>query len=96
LPQGNILYGIAYGNNTFVAVGRNEGAILTSPDGGTWTVRPSGISNWLRGIVYGKTIFVAVGKAGTILTSQDRLIWAYEDFDGESLRGELIRSLVLR
>jgi hypothetical protein len=51
-----------------VAVGWN-GAILTSPDGVTWTQRDSGTSNNLSGVAYGNGTFVAVGWHGTILTS---------------------------
>jgi hypothetical protein len=35
---GNDLYGVTYGNSTFVAVG-DHGTILTSPDGATWTLQ---------------------------------------------------------
>ncbi len=48
LPQGNLLDGISYGNNTFVAVG-DVGTVLTSPDGATWTIRNSGTTNISRG-----------------------------------------------
>jgi hypothetical protein len=34
--MGNILYGVTYGNGTFVAVGK-DGTFLTSPDGINWT-----------------------------------------------------------
>jgi hypothetical protein len=61
---------VTYGNNTFVAVGRG-GAILTSPDGATWTQRTSPTSNSLYGATYGNGTFVAVGYDGTILTSPD-------------------------
>ena len=62
------LYGVAYGNSTFVAVG-NEGKILTSPDGVTWTTRTSGTDNYLKGVAYGNSTFVAVGESGIILQS---------------------------
>jgi hypothetical protein len=65
---GNPLGGVAYGNGLFVAVGWN-GAILTSPDGVTWTQRTSGTGNGLNGVAYGNGRFVAVGRGGTILTS---------------------------
>ena len=70
-----MLYGIAYGNGTFVVVGEN-GTILTSPDGVTWTIRTSGISTpWLMGITYGNDTFVAVGCCATILTSNEGVTW---------------------
>jgi hypothetical protein len=72
--QGNLLNGVAYGNGTFVAVGRN-GTILTSPDGVGWTQRTSGTSNHLNGVTYGNGLFVAVGERGAILTSPDGVNW---------------------
>jgi len=46
-----------------------DGTILTSPDGVTWTPRTSGTSNDLNGVAYGNGTFVAVGEDGIILTS---------------------------
>jgi len=60
-PQGPLehpenLYGITYGNSTFVVVGDNDsgsvGTILTSSDGITWTSRTSGTTNTLYGVTY--------------------------------------------
>jgi len=45
------LYGVTYGNSTFVVMGDN-GTILTSTDGTTWTSRTSGTSNPLNGVTY--------------------------------------------
>ena len=59
---------ITYANGIFVAVGYN-GAILTSPDGVTWTPRISGTTDSLYGVTYGNGTFVAVGDSGTILQS---------------------------
>jgi hypothetical protein len=66
----NQLFGVAYGNGTFVAVGGFFFAniILTSPDGVNWTERTSR-SKTLNSVTYGKGLFVAVGNGGTILTS---------------------------
>jgi len=58
--------GVTYGNNTFVAVGET---IQTSPDGVTWTPRPSGAFDALKGVAYGNNTFVAVGDNGIILQS---------------------------
>jgi hypothetical protein len=77
-------WGIAYGNNKFVAVGGSQDAqdpaqsydaILTSSDGLIWIDRNSGTTNQLASVAYGNNWFVAVGKAGTILTSPDGITW---------------------
>ena len=68
--------GLAYGNGTVVAAGE-QGTILTSPDGTTWTQRfsgdgPSSLSSaTLLGAAFSPTLqrFVVVGTGGTILTS---------------------------
>jgi hypothetical protein len=65
---------VTYGNGLFVAVGEG-GAILTSPDGVSWTARTSGTGDWLFGVTYGNGLFVAVGEGGTILTSRDGVSW---------------------
>lgn len=56
----NALWGITYGNSTFVTVGRN-GNILTSTDGSTWTARTSGTTNVLYGVIYANSTFVVGG-----------------------------------
>jgi hypothetical protein len=71
---GNLLEGVTYGNGLFVAVG-DGGAILTSPDGVTWTPRTSGTDNSLYGVAHGNGLFVAVGGDGAILTSPDGVSW---------------------
>jgi hypothetical protein len=58
------LYGVTYGNELFVAVGK-DGTILTSPDGVNWTVQTSPTSNTLYGVTYGDGLFVAVGGITT-------------------------------
>ena len=67
------LCGIAYGNNTYVAVGYN--AVLTSTDGAAWTSQTSGTPAYLRGAAYENGTFVAVGEMGTVLTSSDGTTW---------------------
>ncbi|MBF0537715.1 MAG: hypothetical protein HQL03_05615 [Nitrospirae bacterium] len=80
----NVLTGVSYGNNTFVAVGGiynsadlayDDGAIMTSPDGVTWTTRTSIKSNKLNAVSYVNNTFVAVGEGGTMLTSPDGVTW---------------------
>ena len=66
--QGNWLFGVAYGDGLFVAVG-DRGIILTSPDGVDWTAQTSGTDHDLNGVTYGDGLFVAVGDRSIILTS---------------------------
>ena len=78
--------GVAYGNNTFVAVG-GSGTIFTSSDEtinvatatssvpSDWTSRTTPTSQTLNEVTYGNSIFVVVGGAGTIVTSTDGISW---------------------
>jgi hypothetical protein len=68
------LWSVAYGNNTFVAVG---GTVLTSQDGVKWIKHNLGYEP--NDITYGNNIFVAVGGRGTILTSRDGVNWTDRD-----------------
>jgi hypothetical protein len=68
---------VAYGRDTFVAVGDN-GAIVTSPNGAAWAVTDSGTHQGLKKVAFGDHTFVAVGANGTILTSPDGANWAVE------------------
>lgn len=68
------LYGLAYGNGTYVATGL-YGVIGTSSDGAYWTGVTSGTSQTLRGAVYDNGLFVAVGDGGTVVTSPDGTNW---------------------
>jgi hypothetical protein len=55
-------YDVAYGQNTFVAVGGIfHDAIFTSPDGIAWTQRNPETSAFPNGVTYGNGTFVAVG-----------------------------------
>jgi len=65
---------VTYDNSIFVTVGDN-GTILTSSNGTTWTSRISGTTKGLRGITYANGTFVAVGKSSTILTSSNGTTW---------------------
>jgi hypothetical protein len=70
----NQLNSVAYGNGTYVAVGK-VGTIVTSSDGVSWTNRSSGTTNPLWGVAYGNGMFVAVGDGGTIVTSSEGVSW---------------------
>ncbi|MFM9954303.1 MAG: immunoglobulin domain-containing protein [Opitutaceae bacterium] len=76
-PSGvtNNLWSVAYATNQWVAVGE-QGTILTSPDGISWTKRPSGFpTRWLVSVGYGAGIWIAVGEGGLVLTSPDAVVW---------------------
>ena len=70
--------GIAFGNNLWATVGDN-GEILTSPTGSTWSSRTSGTTRNLIGIESNQSdLWVAVGGDSTnriILTSPDGITW---------------------
>jgi uncharacterized repeat protein (TIGR01451 family) len=68
------LYGLAYGQGRFVAVGEN-GAIVTSTDLVNWAQASSGTENRLESVVFGNNTFVAVGANATILSSANGTSW---------------------
>jgi photosystem II stability/assembly factor-like uncharacterized protein len=65
------LNGITFGNNTFVAVGKNGTVRTSSDNGATWDNGTRGTTEYLYEIAYGNSTFVAVGKSGTHLYSRD-------------------------
>jgi photosystem II stability/assembly factor-like uncharacterized protein len=64
----NNLTSITYGNGQYVAVGDN-GTILTSPDGQTWTSQVSGTSNNLLSVTYGNGQYLAVSPCQNLKNS---------------------------
>lgn len=66
--------GIANNGTTFVLVCSN-GAIYTTTDGVTYTLRTSGVATSLNDVCYGGSQFVAVGASGVVLTSPDGITW---------------------
>lgn len=62
------LYGVGYGNRTFVAVGQCGNIVMTS-DGISWKNRRSGSCNalCLNSVSFGLSTFVTVGAGGAIL-----------------------------
>lgn len=62
----------------YIAVG-DEGTLLTSPDGGTWTKRETGTNVRLIGTAYTITTnpkrFFAAGEDGSLLESLDGAVW---------------------
>lgn len=77
VPGNLYMNDVTYGGGTFVAVGDN-GAVYTSPDGDTWTLRPASSFTRLQTVVYNGSVFVAVGHdffGGVILSSPDGITW---------------------
>ena len=64
------LMGTVHGNSIYAIVGDN-GTILTSDDGSTWTSRADGRTDNLSEVTFGNNTFIAVGDNGTIRTSSD-------------------------
>jgi hypothetical protein len=77
---------VAYGNGTFVAVENTIGstqAIMTSPDGLTWTLQTTPAGKRFSCIIYGGGLFVAVGSQNVvstdqIMTSPDGVTWTVQ------------------
>jgi hypothetical protein len=63
-----------YANGTFAAV-TNQGNVLTSTDGLTWSTQSVAAGTWLVSIAYGNGTWVAVGSGGSILVSSDLKTW---------------------
>ena len=65
-------YDICYGDGLILAGGAG-GAIITSPDGLTWTDRTNSAytADW-RGVGYGNGVYIAGGTGGLIIYSDDK------------------------
>ena len=72
LPTASTLYGVAYGNDRFIAVG-DRGTILISSDGFAWLEQIE-LTNFFSTITFGNGIFAASGSEG-ISTSVDGISW---------------------
>lgn len=69
---------VAYGNGTFVGVGRTgTNRAMSSPDGVTWTGHTPPEDNAWNSVCYGAGLFVAVSSDGTnrVMTSPDGATW---------------------
>jgi photosystem II stability/assembly factor-like uncharacterized protein len=67
------IWGIAYGNSTFVAVGNSGKAAYSTDNGRTWTATENTTfgDKDINGIAYGNDKFVAVGNSGKAAYSTD-------------------------
>lgn len=65
---------VTYANRTFAAV-TDQGNLLSSSDGLTWSSQTIDEGVWLVSIAYGNGTWVVVGDKGTILTSTDLKTW---------------------
>jgi hypothetical protein len=93
-PDDTGLFGVTYGDGTFVAVGNNGTVCLTS-DGIAWQKINAGTDRRLRSVVYGGGQFVAVGQNGIIVSSKYGSDWTIRspktDFQ---IRDKVLRSIV--
>jgi len=67
----NGIIGVAYGNNTFVAVGDSGNIVRSTDDGSSWENATSPTANGLYGVTFGNNTFVGVGLSGYIIRSTD-------------------------
>jgi fibronectin-binding autotransporter adhesin len=74
LSQNPSQAGLAFGNSTFVLTG-HQGALLTSPDAISWSVRSTGRLITLNGVTWNGTQFIAVGNTGNVTTSANGTVW---------------------
>lgn len=79
LRDARVVNKVRFVGGVFIGVGDN-GHILTSANGQTWTARTSGTTAHLRGVAYGGVFpnpnsYVAVGTGGTILISSNAMDW---------------------
>ncbi|MBT3888915.1 MAG: hypothetical protein HOF66_06525 [Nitrosomonadaceae bacterium] len=51
-PITTYLYGVAFGNNTFVAVGQSGKILRSTDDGASWNNETSPITTYLRGVTF--------------------------------------------
>jgi hypothetical protein len=85
------LYGVAFGNDTFVTVGE-FGAIFTSTNGIAWTrtrCRSACTDVLLATVAFGNGRFVAGGESGTILTSTNARQWTRTSLGAEIYVGHI-------
>jgi hypothetical protein len=68
------LFGVTFGNNTFVAVGEDGNILRSTDNGSSWdnaTISIDLTGNRLRGVTFGNNTFVGAGDNGKIVRSTD-------------------------
>jgi hypothetical protein len=70
-PTANNLYGVRFGNNTFVGVGVSGNIVRSTDNGSSWDNVTSPTANHLYGVGFGNNTFVGVGASGNIVRSTD-------------------------
>ncbi len=73
LPNGNFTESLIWDGAQFLGVD-DAGQVNTSPDGLTWSSRPSGSID-LHALAFNGSVYVAVGFFGDIRTSTDGITW---------------------
>jgi|CZKI01.1.fsa_nt_gi hypothetical protein len=68
------IWSVTYASGTFAAV-TDQGILLTSSNGLTWSSQSLDQGVWLDSIAYGNGTWVVVGDKGTILVSADLIAW---------------------
>ena len=71
---GKDIYGVAYGNQTFVAVGE-DGSINASQDRKSWATHRTEYGVYLHGVEFACGKFVVVGDHGRMYMSSDGIHW---------------------
>lgn len=90
VPAGaDVLYGVAWKDGTFVAVGF-QGTILSSPDGLAWTVERTGTGPSLFTVASGPDGFVAAGFDGLVAFSADGSNWMTSTIPSNSIAQQVI------
>ena len=66
----------SYRDNTLNSTGGgNNGTIVTSPDGISWTSQAAGVASSLNGVAWNGSQFSAAGDVSTLISSSDGLSW---------------------
>ena len=70
----NTMFDSTFGNGTHIVVG-NAGAVYTSTNAKTWTIRTSGTTSTINAVTYGNSLFAYGTANGGISTSTDGASW---------------------